>query len=75
MDPTKFSRNYKIGSIEGNMLFDGSSYLPKEVVLDIALNAFGFDVDMIEVYIHSYTSVSNVCIFEKSLICTCICLT
>ncbi|XP_063079429.1 apolipoprotein B-100-like [Engraulis encrasicolus] len=49
MDPTKFSRNYKIGSIEGNMLFDGSSYLPKEVVLDIALNAFGFDVDMIEI--------------------------
>ncbi|XP_062407541.1 apolipoprotein B-100-like [Sardina pilchardus] len=49
MDPTKFSRNYKVGSLEGNMIFDGASYLPKEVVLDMALNAFGYDVDMIEV--------------------------
>ncbi|XP_076129303.1 apolipoprotein B-100-like [Alosa pseudoharengus] len=49
MDPTKFSRNYKVGSLEGNMIFDGASYLPKEVVLDMALNAFGYDVDMIEI--------------------------
>ncbi|XP_029966255.1 apolipoprotein B-100-like [Salarias fasciatus] len=49
MDPTKFSRNYKIGSLEGNMLFDSSSYLPKEVMLDMTLKAFGFDIDMMEI--------------------------
>lgn len=49
MDPTKFSRNYKIGSVEGNMIFDGDSYLPKEVMLEMTLKAFGYDVDMMEV--------------------------
>lgn len=51
MDPTKFSRNYKVGSMEGNMIFEGASYLPKEVMLDMTLKAFGYDVDMIEVKI------------------------
>ncbi|XP_070704851.1 apolipoprotein B-100-like [Pempheris klunzingeri] len=49
MDPTKFSRNYKIGSVEGNMIFEGTSYLPKEVMLEMTLKAFGFDIDMMEV--------------------------
>lgn len=51
MDPTKFSRNYKIGSVEGNMFFEGTSYLPKEVMLEMTLKAFGYDIDMIEVHI------------------------
>ncbi|CAK6961810.1 apolipoprotein Bb%2C tandem duplicate 1 [Scomber scombrus] len=49
MDPTKFSRNYKVGSVEGNMIFEGSSYLPKEVMLEMTLKAFGFDIDMMEI--------------------------
>ncbi|XP_019909282.2 apolipoprotein B-100 isoform X2 [Esox lucius] len=49
MDPLKFSRNYKIGSVEGNMLFEGTSYLPKEVMLEMTLKAFGYDIDMVEV--------------------------
>uniref|UniRef100_A0A3Q3VRN1 Vitellogenin domain-containing protein n=1 Tax=Mola mola TaxID=94237 RepID=A0A3Q3VRN1_MOLML len=49
MDPTKFSRNYKIGSVEGNMIFDGTSYLPKEVMLEMTLKAFGYDIDMMEI--------------------------
>lgn len=51
MDPTKFSRNYKIGSVEGNMIFEGTSYLPKEVMLEMTLKAFGYDIDMMEVNI------------------------
>ncbi|KAL2082439.1 hypothetical protein ACEWY4_022257 [Coilia grayii] len=49
MDPLKFSRNYKVGSLEGNMIFEDSSYLPKEVMLEMTLNAFGYDVDMFEI--------------------------
>uniref|UniRef100_G3P552 Apolipoprotein Bb, tandem duplicate 1 n=1 Tax=Gasterosteus aculeatus aculeatus TaxID=481459 RepID=G3P552_GASAC len=49
MDPTKFSRNYKIGSVEGNMIFEGTSYLPKEVMLEMTLEAFGYDIDMMEI--------------------------
>ncbi|KAK3516813.1 hypothetical protein QTP70_023691, partial [Hemibagrus guttatus] len=48
MDATKFSRNYKIGSLEGNMIFDEENELPKEVMLEMTLNAFGFDIDMVE---------------------------
>ncbi|XP_040919863.1 apolipoprotein B-100-like [Toxotes jaculatrix] len=49
MDPTKFSRNYKIGSVEGNMIFEGTSYLPKEVMLEMTLKAFGYEIDMMEI--------------------------
>uniref|UniRef100_A0A8C3ANU6 Apolipoprotein Bb, tandem duplicate 2 n=1 Tax=Cyclopterus lumpus TaxID=8103 RepID=A0A8C3ANU6_CYCLU len=49
MDPTKFSRNYKIGSVEGNMIFEGTNYLPKEVMLEMTLKAFGYDIDMMEI--------------------------
>lgn len=53
MDPAKFSRNYKIGSVEGNMIFEGTSYLPKEVMLEMTLKAFGYEIDMMEVNILS----------------------
>ncbi|MCJ8743825.1 hypothetical protein PDJAM_G00098620, partial [Pangasius djambal] len=49
MDATKFSRNYKIGSLEGNMIFDRENKLPTEVMLEMTLNAFGYDIDMVEV--------------------------
>ncbi|XP_061742378.1 apolipoprotein Bb, tandem duplicate 1 isoform X2 [Nerophis ophidion] len=49
MDPMKFSRNYRLGSVEGNMIFEGTSYLPKEAMLEMTLRAFGLDVDMMEV--------------------------
>ena len=49
MDPTKFSGNYKMGSIQGNMIFEATSYLPKEVMLEMTLKAFGYDVDLMEV--------------------------
>ncbi|KAM9840238.1 apolipoprotein B-100-like [Aulostomus maculatus] len=49
VDPTKFSRNYKVGSVEGNMIFEGTSYLPKEMMLEMTLKAFGFDIDMMEI--------------------------
>ncbi|XP_077365952.1 apolipoprotein Bb, tandem duplicate 1 [Festucalex cinctus] len=48
-DPTKFSRNYRMGSIEGNVIFESTSYLPKEAMLEMTLKAFGFDVDMMEI--------------------------
>lgn len=62
MDPTKFSRNYKIGSLEGNMIFEGASYLPKEVMLEMTLKAFGFDIDMMEVNIFSYSIKPQLCL-------------
>ncbi|KAA0708532.1 Apolipoprotein B-100 [Triplophysa tibetana] len=49
MDPTKYSRNYKIGSLEGNLIFDSEHHLPNEVILDMTLNAFGYDIDMFEI--------------------------
>ncbi|XP_051909562.1 apolipoprotein Bb, tandem duplicate 1 [Hippocampus zosterae] len=49
MNPTKFSRNYRMGSVEGNMIFEGTSYLPKEAMLEMTLKAFGFDIDMMEI--------------------------
>ncbi|CAB1445170.1 unnamed protein product [Pleuronectes platessa] len=53
MDPTKFSRNYKLGSVEGNMIFEGTSYLPKEVMLEMTLKAFGYEMDMMEIGMES----------------------
>ncbi|XP_067098265.1 apolipoprotein B-100-like [Osmerus mordax] len=49
MDSTRFSRNYRIGSVESNMIFDGTSYFPRELMLEITLKAFGYDIDMMEV--------------------------
>ncbi|XP_058235125.1 apolipoprotein Bb, tandem duplicate 1 isoform X2 [Hemibagrus wyckioides] len=49
MDATQFSRNYKFGFLEGNMIFDKENELPTEAMLEMTLNAFGFDIDMVEV--------------------------
>ncbi|XP_053345355.1 apolipoprotein Bb, tandem duplicate 1 [Clarias gariepinus] len=49
MDASTISRNYKIGSLEGNMIFDKENKLPTEVMLEMTLNAFGYDIDMVEV--------------------------
>lgn len=56
-DYTTKSRNYKLGvahedmqaSIQGNVIFDPSSQLPKEVLLETTLKAFGFNMDIWEV--------------------------
>ncbi|KAJ8269866.1 hypothetical protein GJAV_G00107690 [Gymnothorax javanicus] len=56
----KLSRNYKMdasvsmqdpmmASVQGNMIFDPTSYMPKEVMLETTLKAFGYNVDMMEV--------------------------
>ncbi|XP_046905722.1 apolipoprotein B-100-like isoform X3 [Hypomesus transpacificus] len=55
-DYTK-SRNYKIETganymqtdMRGNMVFDPTSQLPREVMLEMTLNAFGYSMDMWEV--------------------------
>uniref|UniRef100_A0A673C6Z0 Vitellogenin domain-containing protein n=1 Tax=Sphaeramia orbicularis TaxID=375764 RepID=A0A673C6Z0_9TELE len=51
------SRNYKLGmaydslaaNIQGNMIFDPSSQLPREVLLETTLKAFGYSMDMWEI--------------------------
>lgn len=51
------SRNYKLGvthdnmeaSIQGSMIFDPSSQLPREALLETTLKAFGYSMDMWEV--------------------------
>lgn len=49
LDSTKFSQNYKIdllraGSIESNMIFDSSNYLPREVILATTLDNFNAEI-------------------------------
>uniref|UniRef100_A0A3Q1IQG0 Vitellogenin domain-containing protein n=1 Tax=Anabas testudineus TaxID=64144 RepID=A0A3Q1IQG0_ANATE len=56
-DYTTKSRNYKLGvgyenmhaGIQGNIVFDPSSQLPREVLLETTLKAFGFNMDIWEV--------------------------
>uniref|UniRef100_A0A8C6TY30 Apolipoprotein Bb, tandem duplicate 2 n=1 Tax=Neogobius melanostomus TaxID=47308 RepID=A0A8C6TY30_9GOBI len=48
-DSLKFSRNLRVGLVQSNMIFEGASYLPKEVMLEMTLKAFGFDLEMMEV--------------------------
>ncbi|XP_029281256.1 apolipoprotein B-100-like [Cottoperca gobio] len=51
------SRNYKLGmahesiqaAIQGNMIFDASSQLPREMLLETTLKAFGFNMDLWEI--------------------------
>ncbi|CAB1335350.1 unnamed protein product [Coregonus sp. 'balchen'] len=47
------SRNFKMdtamGSMKGNMIFDSTDSLPKEVLLETTLKAFGYSSDMLEV--------------------------
>ncbi|KAM9466083.1 apolipoprotein B-100 [Clarias gariepinus] len=49
MDFTKFSHNYKInvpwtGSVESNVIFDSTSYMPREVTLATTLDIFNFEL-------------------------------
>ncbi|GAA6228828.1 apolipoprotein B-100-like [Lates japonicus] len=56
-DYTTKSRNYKLGvahesmqaAVQGNIVFDPSSQLPREVLLETTLKAFGFSMDIWEV--------------------------
>eukprot|EP00064_Thunnus_orientalis_P009740 superscaffoldBa00001255_g9766 len=56
-DYTTKSRNYKLGmahestqaNIQGNIVFDPSSHLPREVMLETTLKAFGYNMDLWEV--------------------------
>lgn len=71
MDATKFSRNYQMGSLEGNVIFEGNSYLPKEAMLEMTLRAFGYDIDMMEVKalsLHALESLQAVTLGEKNQI-------
>lgn len=57
---TQLSRNYKMdmfmagkdaigSSMQGSIIFDPSSQLPREVLFETTLKAFGFSLDFIEV--------------------------
>ncbi|KAI1895133.1 hypothetical protein AGOR_G00103160 [Albula goreensis] len=57
LDMFSLSRNLKMStpsqlplsaSMESNMIFDTTSYIPREVMLDTTLNAFGYNFDMFE---------------------------
>ncbi|KAJ3607020.1 hypothetical protein NHX12_026535 [Muraenolepis orangiensis] len=56
-DYTTLSRNYKLGTAgeymltntQGNMIFDPSSHLPREVMLETTMTVFGYTMDMWEV--------------------------
>ncbi|XP_010876759.2 apolipoprotein B-100 [Esox lucius] len=56
-DYTTSSRNYKMDagmndmqtSMQGNMIFDPTSQLPKEIMLETTLKAFGYNIDMLEI--------------------------
>lgn len=57
---TQLSRNYKMdvlmpgkdvmgSNMQGSIIFDPSSQLPREVMLETTLKAFGYNLDVIEV--------------------------
>ncbi|KAG7508735.1 apolipoprotein B-100-like [Solea senegalensis] len=56
-DFTTKSRNYKLGmgdesvqaAMQGNVIFDSSNRMPKEVMLETTLKAFGYNMDIWEV--------------------------
>ncbi|CAL8392229.1 unnamed protein product [Arctogadus glacialis] len=56
-DYTTLSRNYKLGmahksmqaNTKGNIIFDVSSQLPREVMLETTMEVFGYTVDMWEI--------------------------
>ncbi|XP_077096390.1 apolipoprotein B-100-like [Siphateles boraxobius] len=49
MEPNELSRYFRLGSLQGNMIFESPKELPREVMLEMTLNAFGFDLDLIEI--------------------------
>ncbi|XP_077147606.1 apolipoprotein B-100 [Ranitomeya variabilis] len=62
-DFTKLSKNYQISKtlvvpvmvdnleakVEGNIIYDSTGYMPREVLLETTLNVFGKSVDMFEI--------------------------
>lgn len=54
---TQLSRNYKMdvfipgSKMQGSIIFDPSSQLPREVMLETTLKTFGYNLDFIEVVI------------------------
>ncbi|KAL0965050.1 hypothetical protein UPYG_G00276120 [Umbra pygmaea] len=56
-DYTTLSHNYKMDaamngmktSMQGNMIFDPTSRMPKEIMLETTLKAFGYNMDMLEI--------------------------
>lgn len=67
-DFTTKSRNYKLGvahesmaaSVEGNVIFDPSSMLPREMLLETTLKAFGYSMDIWEVCITVLLKIAQV---------------
>merc|ERR1740131_500892 len=53
VDYTTMARNYKMESsmadMKGNVIFDPSSQLPREVMFEMILNAFGYEQELMEV--------------------------
>lgn len=43
------SRNFRLPGVQGNLIFDPSSQLPREVLLETSLEAFGYKMDLFEV--------------------------
>lgn len=43
------SRNYRLPNVQGNIIFDPNSQLPREVLLETTLEAFGYKKDIFEV--------------------------
>ncbi|XP_057678413.1 apolipoprotein B-100-like [Corythoichthys intestinalis] len=67
-DYTSKSRNYKLGmtlenmhaNIKGNVIFDPSNQLPREVMLESTLNIFGYNLDMWELGIEGKGSEPSI---------------
>ena len=74
-DFTTKSRNYKLGvahesmqaAIQGNTIFDPSSQLPREVMLETTLKAFGFSMDLWEVC--NIVGQNSQCLLTVIIIC------
>lgn len=70
---TTKSRNYKLGmayenmgaSAQGHVVFDSSNQLPREVLLETTLKAFGFNMDVWEVCNTVGLIISILLLFKK----------
>lgn len=81
-DFIKFSQNYQISKrvsvpgidpisakVEGNVIFDPNSYIPKETMLKITLHAYGLDSsDVFEVQKLSKTFASSIQLLSFSFL-------
>lgn len=68
IESTKFSRYYRLGSLEGNMIFESPNELPREVMLEMTLNAFGFDMDLIEVQSTVKSNIYEICLIFSQIL-------